>query len=69
MALHASTGSRPAHVGLQELNGVLPYPEAVKGKKLAYRTLETLTRDMKPMYRAWNKAWAEAGGPQPRRRR
>lgn len=69
IALHASTGSRPSHIGLQELGGVLPYPDAVKGKKMAFRTLETLTRDMKPMYKAWNKAWAEAGGPGRKRRR
>lgn len=69
IALHASTGSRPAHSGLQDLSGVLPYPDAVKGKKIAVRTLKTLTQDMKPMYRAWNKAWAEAGGPARKRRK
>jgi len=69
IALYSSTGSRPAHSGLADLEGVLPYPEAVKGKKMAVRTLETLTRDMKPMYKAWNKAWADAGGPAAKRRR
>ena len=69
MALHDSTGSRPAHVGLQDMAGVLPYPDAVRGKKMAYRTLDTLTKHMKPMYKAWNKAWAEAGGPARKKRR
>ena len=56
------------YLGLASITSVLPYPDAVKGKKMAYRTLTTLKRDMKPMFKAWNKAWGDAGGPARKRR-
>lgn len=68
-SLHNASGVRPSHKGLADLTGVLPYPEALKGKKLAVRTLETLTGVMPHMYKAWNKAWADHGGPARKRRR
>jgi ABC-type Fe3+ transport system substrate-binding protein len=69
LALFRATGAQPSHIGLQTLDGASPYPDAVKGKKHAYRTLKTLIEDMGPMYKAWNKAWAESGGPQAKRAR
>jgi ABC-type Fe3+ transport system substrate-binding protein len=69
IALHHASGVRPSHKGLQDLTSVLPYPDAIKGKKLAVRTLDTLTKVMPPMYKAWNSAWAEHGGPARKRRR
>jgi len=68
-SLHNATGVRPSHKGLADLDSVLPYPKAIKGKKLAVRTLDSLTNVMPAMYKAWNKAWAEHGGPGQKRRR
>ncbi len=63
LALHAADGTRPSHVDLASMSSVMPYPDAVLGKKLAYRTLDLTLHQMKPMFAAWNKSWQAAGGP------
>jgi iron(III) transport system substrate-binding protein len=69
LALHAADGTRPSHLDLASLSSVLPYPEAVLGKKLAYRTLDLTLNQMKPMFKAWNKSWQAAGGPARKKRK
>ena len=69
VALHAADGTRPSHKDLAALSSVMPYPEAVIGKKLAYRTLDLTLHQMKPMFAAWNKSWQAAGGPARKQRK
>ncbi len=69
LALHAADGTRPSHLDLASLSSVLPYPDAVLGKKLAYRTLDLTLNQMKPMFKAWNKSWQAAGGPARKKRK
>ena len=69
LALHAADGTRPSHVDLASMSSVLPYPDAVLGKKLAYRTLDLTLNHMKPMFKAWNKSWQAAGGPARKKRK
>ncbi len=69
LALHAADGTRPSHLDLASLSSVLPYPDAVLGKKLVYRTLDLTLNQMKPMFKAWNKSWQAAGGPARKKRK
>ncbi len=69
LALHAADGTRPSHVDLASVSSVLPYPDAVLGKKLAFRTLDLTLNQMKPMFKAWNKSWQAAGGPARKKRK
>jgi ABC-type Fe3+ transport system substrate-binding protein len=69
LALNAADGTRPSHVDLATLASVMPFPEAVQGKKLAYRTLDLTLNQMKPMFKAWNKSWLAAGGPARKKRK
>jgi len=69
LALHAADGTRPSHGERASVSSVLPYPEAVLGKKLAYRTLDLTLNQMQPMFKAWNKSWQAAGGPARKRRK
>lgn len=52
------------------LDGVvpLPYPNALKGKKVAVRTMDILQNTLPKTYKTWNKMWLDYGGPSRKKR-
>jgi iron(III) transport system substrate-binding protein len=61
VAQYASTGGAPVHRGLQNI-GFSAYPEAIKGKRVAVRSPESLDDEFTLALRAWRAAWKDAGG-------
>lgn len=62
LALNYADGSAPVHKDLQE-GKFRVYPEATAGKKAAVRTAKMMLEDLPVLYKHWNKAWSESGGP------
>lgn len=61
IAQYYATGGAPVHRGLQDI-GFSSYPEAIKGKKLAVRSPESLEDEFTLALKAWHAAWERAGG-------
>ena len=68
ISLNYADGSRPIHKDLQSA-AFLPYPDAVKGKRHSLRTLALVKGEMKKMFKVWNEAWINHGGPARKRRK
>jgi iron(III) transport system substrate-binding protein len=61
VAQYYSTGGAPVHRALQDV-GFSTYPDAIKGKKLAVRSPESLEDEFTLALKAWHAGWKEAGG-------
>ncbi|MFT5539599.1 MAG: iron(III) transport system substrate-binding protein [Alphaproteobacteria bacterium] len=61
IAQFATTGGSGVHKDLQDA-GFSVYPDAVRGKKIALRTADSLVTDFTLTLRAWRAGWKAAGG-------
>jgi iron(III) transport system substrate-binding protein len=61
IAQFAATGGSGVHKDLQNA-GFSVYPEAIKGKKIALRTADSLLTDFTLALRAWRAGWKASGG-------
>lgn len=64
LAQYAADGAPPVHKALMG-RGFMAYPDAIKGKKIAFRNPELLDDELKALLAFWNPLWAsgeEKGG-------
>lgn len=61
IAQYVSTGAAGVHRDLQSI-GLGAFPDAIKGKKVAVRSPESLDEEFTLAFRAWRAAWKDAGG-------
>jgi hypothetical protein len=62
LAQYYTTKASPVHKDLQD-KGMVQYYSEIKGKPTAPRTPESLISIFPRVQKAWNNAWAGAGGP------
>ncbi len=63
----AIVGAAPVHKDLMDAK-YFPYGEELKGKKVALRDMRLLVEELPKVYKVWNPAWRNAGGPARKKR-
>ena len=62
LARLSAIGTAPSHKDLQQAKFV-SFGDEIIGKKIGLRTVELLTVELPKLYKVWNPAWQNAGGP------
>jgi ABC-type Fe3+ transport system substrate-binding protein len=65
LARLAAIGTAPSHKDLQKAK-FIPFGEEIVGKKVGLRTVHLLVDELPKLYKVWNPAWQNAGGPKGR---